>query len=69
MSALKKVYYIICASPPDVKPNTDAPCVCLEPWISLPPREGIIKNLAFQSDLLFPDPGGVYRTKWRIEIN
>ena len=51
------------------KPNTDAPYVCIEPWTSLPSREGIIENLALQSDLLFLDPGRQYRTAWWIEIS
>lgn len=50
------------------KPKTDAPYVCIEPWTSLPSREGIIENLALQSDLLFLDPGAQYRTEWWIEI-
>lgn len=50
------------------KPKTDAPYVCVEPWTSLPSREGIIENLAFQSDLLFLDPGKQYQTEWWIEI-
>lgn len=50
------------------KPRTDAPYVCVEPWTSLPSREGIIENLAYQSDLLFLDPGCRYQTEWWIEI-
>ena len=51
------------------KPKTDAPYVCVEPWTSLPSREGIIENLAFQSDLLFLDPGKQYQTEWWIEVS
>ena len=51
------------------KPRTDAPYVCVEPWTSLPSREGIIEDLALQSDLLFLDPGRQYRTEWWIEIS
>ena len=50
------------------KPKTNAPYVCVEPWTSLPSREGIVENLAFQSDLLFLDPGKQYQTEWWIEI-
>lgn len=50
------------------KPNTDAPYLCVEPWTSLPSREGIVENLALQSDLLFLDPGKQYQTAWWIEI-
>lgn len=50
------------------KPRTDAPYVCVEPWTSLPSREGIVETLAFQSDLLFLDPGKQYQTEWWIEF-
>lgn len=50
------------------KPKTDAPYVCVEPWTSLPSREGIVEDLSLQSDLLFLDPGKRYRTEWWIEI-
>lgn len=51
------------------KPKTDAPYVCVEPWTSLPSREGIVENLALQADLLFLDPGRQYQTAWWIEIS
>ena len=50
------------------KPKTDAPYLCVEPWTSLPSREGIVETLALQSDLLFLDPGKRYQTAWWIEI-
>ncbi len=50
------------------KPKTDAPYLCVEPWTSLPSREGIVETLPLQSDLLVLDPGGQYRTAWWIEI-
>ena len=51
------------------KPKTDALYVCIEPWTSLPSREGIVENLAQQSDLLYLDPGKEYKTEWWIEIH
>ncbi len=51
------------------KPKTDAPYVCIEPWTSLPSRDGIIENIALQSDLLFLDPGKEYQNEWQIEIS
>ena len=50
------------------KPKTDAPYLCVEPWTSLPGREGIVENIALQSDLLHLDPGGKWQTEWWIEI-
>lgn len=50
------------------KPRTDAPYLCIEPWTSLPSREGIVENLAQQSDLVALDPGKCWQTEWKIEI-
>jgi len=46
----------------------DAPFVCIEPWTSLPSRDGIIEDLATQSDLVSLEPGEYYRNTWNIEI-
>ncbi len=50
------------------KPKTDAPYVCIEPWTSLPSREGIVENLALQADLLHLDAGEKWTTEWSVEI-
>ena len=50
------------------KPKTDAPYVCIEPWTSLPSREGIVENLALQSDLLTLDGGQCWSTEWEIIV-
>ncbi|MCR5295705.1 MAG: aldose 1-epimerase family protein [Lachnospiraceae bacterium] len=50
------------------KPKTDAPYLCVEPWTSLPSREGIVENLALQSDLLSLDPEKSWETRWTIRI-
>ena len=50
------------------KPRTDASYVCVEPWTSLPSREGVVEHLALQSDLLHLDPGESWKTEWWIEI-
>ena len=42
------------------KPKTDAPYVCIEPWSSLPSREGIVEDLAKQPDLITLLPSKVY---------
>jgi ABC-type sugar transport system permease subunit len=51
------------------KPKTDAPYVCVEPWTSLPSREGIVEKLALQADLLSLDPGKVWETVWTVTID
>ena len=50
------------------KPRTDAPYLCVEPWTSLPSRDGIVEDITLQSDLLHLDPGRQWHTEWWIEI-
>ena len=51
------------------KPCTDAPYVCIEPWTSLPSREGIVEDLALQGDLIALDGGRKWSTRWSIRID
>jgi len=46
----------------------DAPFVCIEPWSSLPSRDGIIEDLATQPDLISLEPDKYYSCTWSIEI-
>ena len=48
-------------------PKTDAPFVCLEPWLSLPSRQDIIEDLAQQNDLTALEPGKTYENTWSIQ--
>lgn len=50
------------------KPHTAAPFVCLEPWLSLPGREGIEEDLARQPGLAHLEPGQEYENAWSIEF-
>lgn len=50
------------------KPHTQAPYVCLEPWVSLPSRQDVVEDLAQQSDLIWLEPGKVYENPWTITI-
>lgn len=50
-------------------PKTDAPYVCIEPWRSLPAREGGITVLEQQPDLVVLEPGGQYKNSWSIQIH
>lgn len=49
-------------------PKTDAPYICIEPWSSLPSREGIVEDLATQPSLISLDGGCDYKNEWSIEI-
>ncbi len=44
----------------------EAPYVCLEPWTSLPSRDGIIEDLACQADLIRLESGQRYINTWEI---
>lgn len=50
------------------KPHSDAPYVCIEPWSSLPSRDGIVEDLAAQPCLIALDAGKTYENEWKIEI-
>ena len=50
------------------RPNSEAPYVCIEPWSSLPSRDGIVEELSQQSDLIGLAVGKTYETTWTIEI-
>ncbi len=49
-------------------PETDAPYVCIEPWSSLPSRDGVVEALEKKEDLVSLEAGGVYRNTWEISI-
>ncbi|MBQ9064110.1 MAG: aldose 1-epimerase family protein [Blautia sp.] len=50
------------------KPKTDAPYVCVEPWNSLPARDGIKEDFAKQPDLKSLEPGKTFNIGWSVEI-
>ena len=49
-------------------PHTDAPYVCIEPWTSLPARQGVVEEFACKSDLIHLLPGKTYENTWTITI-
>ena len=49
-------------------PKTDAPYICIEPWSSLPSREGIIEELEKQNNLIKLEKGENYINAWSISI-
>ncbi len=50
------------------KPHSDAPYVCIEPWSSLPSRDGIVEELSAQPGLIALPAGETYENRWEIEI-
>lgn len=48
------------------KPRTDAPYVCIEPWRSLPARQGETAVLERQENLVHLAPGARYENRWQI---
>ena len=50
-------------------PKTDAPYVCIEPWVSLPAKRGEVTALEEQADLIRLAPGKTYRNTWTIEVH
>jgi len=50
-------------------PHTDAPYVCLEPWTSLPSRQGIIEEICDKQDMLTLSPGDEHEHIWFLRIS
>lgn len=42
--------------------------VCIEPWSSLPSREGIIEDIAAQENIVCTNVGEIYENSWSITI-
>lgn len=49
-------------------PHSEAPFVCLEPWVSLPSRDGVVEDLSQQADLVRLESGQVYQNRWSIAL-
>lgn len=50
-------------------PRTDAPYVCIEPWTSLPSRQGIVEELTCKSDMITLTPNEKYEIGWTLSIS
>lgn len=50
------------------RPHSDAPFVCLEPWVSLPSRQDAVEALETQPDLVRLPAGQDYVNRWEIEF-
>ena len=49
-------------------PKTDSPYVCIEPWSSLPSRQGVVEALERQADLIQLGTGEEYRNTWSVSL-
>ncbi len=49
-------------------PRSDAPYVCLEPWSSLPSRQGIVEELTQKKDMLMLQAGEEFENGWSLNI-
>lgn len=49
-------------------PKTDAPYLCIEPWLSLPSRQGVVEELTCKSDLVNLPTHGRYENTWSITV-
>ncbi|MBO4988772.1 MAG: aldose 1-epimerase family protein [Clostridia bacterium] len=50
------------------KPKSDAPFICIEPWSTLPARDGVREDFAKKSDFLSARPNEKHQTVWSIEV-
>lgn len=50
------------------RPYTEAPYVCIEPWVSLPSRQDIVEKFEERRDLVVLAPGRTYRNDWQIRF-
>ncbi len=48
------------------RPKSDAPYVCLEPWVSLPSRKGVVEDLSTHPGLVRLMPGSRYENEWSL---
>ncbi len=49
-------------------PNTKAPFICIEPWLSLPSRDGVHEELLCKNSLITLTAGETYHNKWTISV-
>ncbi|MDR2648125.1 MAG: aldose 1-epimerase family protein [Clostridiales bacterium] len=47
----------------------EAPYVCVEPWSSLPSRDGVVEDISRQDNLIHLPAGEQYANNWSIQIN
>ena len=48
--------------------KTDAPFICIEPWMSIPSTDGIVDNLETKDDMIHLPSGYTYKNSYSISI-
>lgn len=49
-------------------PKTEAPYICIEPWTSLPSRQGVVEEFRYKYDLIRLEADGFYENTWSITV-
>jgi galactose mutarotase-like enzyme len=47
-------------------PQTDAPFVCVEPWTSMPARQGVVEDLELKDDMISLGGHDTYQNEWSM---
>ena len=50
------------------KPKSDAPYICIEPWLSIPASDGVIDDLSTKAEMVRLEAGKRYENEIEIEI-
>ena len=46
----------------------EAPYICVEPWVSLPSRKGVVEEFSARRDLVHLPAGGTYVNDWKFAV-
>lgn len=49
--------------------KTTAPYLAIEPWVSIPAREGVVEEFSSRGDLVRLEPSDTYENVWGIALN
>ena len=49
-------------------PKTEAPYICIEPWTSLPSRQGVVEEFRYKYDLIRHGAEAFYENTWSIKV-
>ena len=51
------------------KPKSDAPYVCLEPWLTLPGRDHVLEDLSTVPGFVHLEAGGIYENTLTLQVH
>lgn len=49
-------------------PRSESAYICIEPWSSVPSRQGVVEQLEMQRNLIGLEPGAAYLNTWSIAL-